>query len=164
MASSPLVVAGVAAGLLVVVVGVDVALERTYHVDVEEGTGWRTLGSYPFEDQYCCPPGETLSVQRGETYGFRLRTDSTYPWSWSGDYTVRLNGAVVADGRLDVPARGSSTVEFSATAAELLRNVPPVPGPEYTEPKYAARGGADIQVEAGGDSFGFYFEVVEVAA
>lgn len=123
MASTALVTAGVAAALLVVTLGVDVAMTTTYALDVWTGTAWRELVRDPYviDRQYRGPEQALVTANASEDVRFRLRAENGYPWSKDGGFRVLHNGEEVASGSLDLPARSSDEAEFSIPAARLIQ-------------------------------------------
>lgn len=124
MASSALAVAGVAAVLLVVVVGVDVSLTTTYRLDVWSGTGWREMARAPMDHESQRYPqpfgGGTVTANATDEIRFRLRVDNGYPWAASHDYRLRHFGEELASGTIDVAARSSAETELSVPAQRFL--------------------------------------------
>lgn len=126
MASRPLVVAVVAMGLLVLSVGFEVVFHRSYAVDVQASDGWLTIGATGSEPYTLAKPGETsggavVQASRNDTLTFRLRVDNGYPWSHSEDYDVRVNGVIVAEGKLEADARSEGTSTFEVRAAVFFQ-------------------------------------------
>lgn len=148
MASGPLITAGVAAALLVVTLGVDVAMTTTYTLDVWSGTGWREIVRDPYKiDVYRGPEQVVVSANASDDVRFRLRVENGYLWATSEDYRVLHNGEEVAYGALATEGRGSDESEFTIPASRLLGE-----GTRF-EPKPV--GGADtyvsLQVQTDGD-------------
>lgn len=161
MASAALVTAGVAAALLVVVLGVDVAMTTTYALDVWSGTGWREIVTDPYEtDLYRGPEQTIVTANASDDVRFRLRAQNGYPWAKSDTFRVLHNGEEVASGKLETPARGSDESEFSVPASRFISG--------SFEPK--PTGGRDsyvsLQVQVDGDDIfqGYqpYFTLREV--
>jgi hypothetical protein len=131
---SPLAVAAVSGILLMVVLGVDATVNRSYAVDVEGTGGWQTVAQGPVQDEYAFVryPFATgaVEVEDNASVTFRVRGENGYPWAMSERYTVYGSGAVVAEGILTAPARGSGESEFTLDVARLAS------GP-YGQPKLA---------------------------
>lgn len=141
MASGALVTAGVAAALLVVVLGVDVAMTTTYTLDVWTGTAWREIVTdpYPMDTFRVGPEQAIVSANASDDVRFRLRVDNGYPWGTKDDYRVLHASEEVATGTIEAGARGSDEEEFTIAADRLLR------GGGFTgEPKVA--GTTDVYV------------------
>jgi len=162
MGSGPLITAGVAATLLVVVLGVDVSMTTTYAFDVWSGTGWREIVTDPYlTDVYRGPEQVIVTANASDDVRFRLRVDNGYPWAQSADYRVLHNGEEVASGDIAAGARGADEDEFSIPASRLITG--------SFEPKPAGGGDAFVtfQVQVDGDdifrSYQPYFTLREVS-
>ena len=139
----------VAAAALVVIVGVDAALDRTLALDVREEGGWRTLATQGGEaPSYFQPYREsTVSASRNDSLEFRVRLDNGYPWAFDEAFRVLESGSIVAEGRLTAPAGGEGSATFTVPASRFYRdNVEPgAPGPRL--------GHGDLRIETGGTAF-----------
>ena len=165
MGSTALITAGVAAALLVVTLGVDVAMTTSYSLDVWTGSSWREIVRDPYEMNVYRGPSETVVLANAsDDIRFRLRVDNGYPWGKADDFRVLHNGEEVASGSFATPSRGSDEVEFTIPASRLIS------GSSRFEPKPV--GSPDtyvtLQVQVGGDdifqSFQPYFTLREASA
>lgn len=121
MRVSPLLVAGIAAALLLVVLGVDATLDRSYRLDVREGQGWRTLAASGPPEGFR-PPASTS--QNGSLH-LRLSVENDWPFPLAEDFAVLANGFEVARGRIEAPARGVGEVAFDVDPATFDHTLPP---------------------------------------
>lgn len=124
MRASPLLVAGVAAVLLLVVLGVDATVNRTYRLEVEDGTGWRTLGTSGEGHRFPEPPAMP-TVDANGSVRFRLRADNGWPFAHEQEWVASANGFELARGRLVVPAGGSASAEFEMDPRVVEPPMPP---------------------------------------
>lgn len=132
MASRPLMVAAVAGALLLVVVGVDASVNRTFALslrhegeDVVVARSFSEDGPYPARPvpaQYFIDPNSTLL--------FTLRVDNEYPWAFEEPYHVQVNGRPVADGTLRAGALQSGEATFEVPAGEAFEQ----PGADGRQP------------------------------
>lgn len=167
MGSTALVTAGVAAALLVVTLGVDVAMTSEHALDIWTGSAWREVVRDPATDmmRYGGPPQVVQSVNASDDVRFRLRMENGYPWAQGGTYRVLHNGEEVASGELSAEGRGSAQSEFTIPAERLLTG-----GGLRGEPKPV--GGAEtfvqLQVQLDGKdlfrTYQPYFTLREVSA
>lgn len=135
MGLTPLTVAMVAMGLLVVSVGFEVLYHRSYFVDVAAGTGWQTIGTSgdPGDSaRYAARPefttaGDVVEAPRDGTLQFRVRVDNAYPWSFSESYDVRVGGVIVAEGELTAAASAEGTSTFTIPASTFYASIPKDP-------------------------------------
>ena len=121
MAVQPLTIAVVAGVLLVVSIGLDAAINRTYYVDVEQPDGWHQVAAEPVRSQTFSPiypAAGGLSVDPNGSITLRVRLDNGYPWALGE--TARLidqaNGTILAEKRVDAPARGEGSAIFTFAA------------------------------------------------
>jgi hypothetical protein len=126
------VVAAIAGILLLVSIGVDAAMNRTWSLDVQTPDGWRTVGTTGSDGgrPYAEPVygGTLLNVSRNGTVHMRVTVDNGYPWSYADTYRVIINGAEVTRGTLQAASRGSGTSEFDVPARFAFDAAAPVPG------------------------------------
>lgn len=133
MPSTPLVVAAVAGVLLVVVIGADVAYNRTLFVDARTAPGsWATVAQDP-----CCRAYEYLGgpyvieANRSDDVTLRLRVDNGYPLAYEESFVVRAASVEIHRGVLQAPAGSEGVAEFSVPAATFLGHLPDAaPPPE----------------------------------
>jgi len=134
MGSAALVTAGVAAALLVVVLGVDVTMTTTYALDAWTGSSWRELARDPMSGGgYYAQPHGALSANASDEVRFRLRVENGSPWAVDARYSILHLGEEVVSGDISAPARGSGESEFSIPAARLLDAGPREPRPASYE-------------------------------
>lgn len=117
--SRGLIVALSAAVLLILVVGVDASMTRTVELQVEDGQGWRTIGttgdaSAPRIDQ------SAVEKNRTDEVAFRLTVENGYAWGFDEAFTVHVMGSQVASGTLTADARGQGEVAFQVPVSSLL--------------------------------------------
>lgn len=119
MASKALLVAVVAAAALVVSIGVDAAMNRTYVLEIRKGDGWIAIAqSDPGAPNVIREPaGGMVVVPANGTVEFRLRETNTYFWASSTSWEALANGASYAHGTLSSPARGQAEATFSIPAS-----------------------------------------------
>lgn len=123
--SRPLAIAIVAMSLLVVSVGFEVLVQRTFALDVRVGDEWRTLAvSETSNDPYrTTPVGATdpIVANASDTLTFRVRVDNGYPWAYSEHYYVSSwRGSTIADGELTAPGRGYGEATFSLVLGRIM--------------------------------------------
>ncbi len=120
-----LAIAGVALVLLVVVIGVDVSMDRTIALDFSTSDGWVTLAQEPFSAseriRYSPPP----SVDANGSATFRLVVENEYPWAYSRAFVARSGATVIAEGTLDAPAGGRGVATFTVNASALRADMGP---------------------------------------
>lgn len=150
MASMPLVVAAVAGVLLVVVIGADVAYNRTLFVDVATAPG-QTASWTMIVQEPCCrsydhfrEPG-VVEVNRSDDVRFRLRIDNGYPLAYSESYVVHVGGAEVARGVLEAAPTSEGVAEFTIPATAFLGSGNPAVPPPKGEIVYCC--GATVDVD-----------------
>src|SRR5581483_6628648 len=91
MASRALLVAAIAGVLLVVSIGVDAAMNRSWTLDVQTPEGWRTLGTQGVSGgPRGAEPLTPLAVERNGTIHLRVTVDNGYGWPSGGPYTAWL--------------------------------------------------------------------------
>ena len=113
MPSRALVVAMVAAALLVVSIGADALMNRTYVLEVQDGAGgWHVLARSQSSRGLAVPAGGFLVNATNGSVTFRLRETNTYLWPSSTPWEARVEGASFAHGTLSSPARGEGEVTF----------------------------------------------------
>lgn len=124
MASKPLIVAAVATALLVLTVWGDATMNRTYYVDVKDGDGWRTVaqGGDAQDDTRAYPlvSDNAIKIQNGTPLEMRLRVDNEYFWAFSKTFVASANGLILAEGKIESPARSAGVAEFSVNASRVL--------------------------------------------
>ncbi len=154
-AVSPLAVAAVAGALLLVVLGVDASMNRTFYLDVQVNGEWQTVaengeGSRGYVERYYA--GSSPVFAANETVDMRLRVDNGYPWAWTGSYHVLVQGRTVEKGDVRAPARGEGDIafEFNASAQETG-----LPEPAKGEIRFLY-----VQVEVGGRTLMTNLQVV----
>ena len=119
-----------AGALLLVVLTVDATMNRTYTVDVHDGTGFRTIAIEPNTngDFYAARPAVgyfgAINATANDTLRFRLTLDNGYPWSASETFQVDFNGAELARGTISAPARSTGETEFTLPAAPFFAAYP----------------------------------------
>jgi len=162
MGSRALLTAGIAAGLLVVVLVADSTMNRTYALDVQVDGAWRTLAEHPYRYDESRPYvglNGDLEANRSEEIRFRLRVDNGYPWAMDETFRVYENGDEVASGQVAAPAQGETTAEFTIPADRILgRNAVSPEGEKFPV------GSANIQVDVDGESVNAFVSVREVTA
>lgn len=118
----PLAVAAVAGILLVVVLGVDASMNRTYRLEVQAVDGWKTVAEGPVGGEhygraiYSLAP---VTVADNTSVTFRVTVDNGYAWGFSEPYEVLSQGRVVAAGVVEAPARGAGAEQFTLNAAQV---------------------------------------------
>lgn len=119
MASRAFVVAAVAAAALVVSIGFDAAMNRSYVLEAKQGDGWIAIAqSQPYGTGVIREPmGGSVVVPANGTVEFRLRETNTYFWASSTTWEARVNGASYAHGTLSSPPRGEAEVKFGVPAS-----------------------------------------------
>ncbi|HVM45646.1 MAG TPA: hypothetical protein VM582_06895 [Candidatus Thermoplasmatota archaeon] len=165
MASSALITAGVAAALLVVVVGIDASMTKTHAIDVWTGTGWRELARTPMSFEraphsWGAPP--TISANASDDLRFRVRVDNSYAWSTTDDFRALLAGEEVASGRIETPARSTREAEFTVSASRYFERG--ARGPEMVEAGAPPLVYADLMVVVDGKQLFPSFQIREVSA
>lgn len=133
MVSRPLIVASVAGALLLTVVGVDLAMDRTYYLDIEIGDRWVTFGEFPYQPTTRMYSGAPQPVDPNGTVTVRVRGENGYPWGMSEPYTLSVGASVVGEGTLAAPAWGTAQREHAFSASVLYESgdpyaTKPVPG------------------------------------
>jgi hypothetical protein len=124
--SRPLAIAIVGMALLAVSITVDVAMNRTYYVDVRDDGAWRTVGQSASAEHgmarpaYVDAPYGSIIVEPNGTLELRLRAENGYPWALSEEYHVIVNGVSAAQGSITAPANGAGESAFTLSAASLL--------------------------------------------
>lgn len=127
MGSRALWVAGVAGALLLVVLTVDATMNRTYTIDVHDGTGWRTVGTddHQSETRAAKPVAYfgPVNASANDTLRMRLTLDNGYPWSASETFTVTYNDREFARGTVEAAGRSLGEAEFSIPAAPFYASM-----------------------------------------
>lgn len=121
-------IALIAAVLLVAVVSVDAAVNRTVSLDVQDQDGqWRTIATSLETDAFYPRPGGEIVVEANRTdeLDFRLTVDNEPPWGFAEDYSVRGNGRIVASGSITADGGGTGEARFSVPADDLLQERAP---------------------------------------
>jgi len=136
----PLIVAGVAAALLVVVVGVDVAIDRSFVLELKTAPDeWTQIASTQMHERYVSVPRPyaeaQMPVNRTDTLEFRLRVENDYPWALDERFEVYSHGQKLAEGRLQAPAGGAGQATFEVTVARLMDGQGYMPSPERGAPQ-----------------------------
>ena len=159
MAVTPLAVAVVAMGLLVVSVGFEVVFQRTYSVDVQVDSGWQTIGQSGdrgsgrmYSEPKLTSGAGAITVARNETLEFRIRVDNGYPWSYSEAYDVRVEGVIVAEGELAAEARSEGTSTFTVPASTFFARMSPDPERNLTTAYF------DVQIGSAYVSASFFLQ------
>ena len=153
----------VAMGLLVISVGFEVIVHRTYGVDVRVGDVWRTIAvSGSTGEPYRSTPVEaTEPIVAGvnDTLQFRVRVDNGYPWSYSEHYYVTSNsGITVADGELAAASRGYGEATFGIVLGRIVD-----PGALAPEAKTSPYRSASLNVAVGSVYLYASFQVQEAS-
>lgn len=117
--SRGLIVALSAAVLLILVVGVDASMTRTVELQVEDGDGWRTIGTTG-EDHPPRLDHAAVEKNRSDEVAFRLTVDNGYAWAYDEAFTVHAMGPQVASGTLTADARGQGEATFQVPVSSLL--------------------------------------------
>ena len=120
---SPLALALIAAGLIVVVVGVDLAFDRAYTLEVQDEDGdWITVatsGQRPYE----APRSSGfVEVNRTDELSFRLATENDYPWALDEGFQVWINGQPVEEGRITAAASSTGEAIFTFPVEDLVQD------------------------------------------
>jgi hypothetical protein len=162
MGSRALITAGVAAGLLVIVVAADASMTATYTLDVWTGTGWRELAREPLNYEERAIPWSPAIVSANGTdeLRFRVQLDNTYPWARSTEYRAYNGAEEVAAGDLRAEGRSHAEVEFTIPASRFFDG-------GGRGPAQPAEGGlyyTDVVVRAGGESLYGSFALREVGS
>lgn len=150
MPSMPLVVAAIAGALLVVVIGTDVAYNRTVYVDAAATSGqtasWTTVAQDPCcrENDYMRGPG-AIEANRSDDIRFRLRVDNGYPIAYTESYVVRAGGLEVARGTLEAARGTEGTSEFTVPASAFLSYGQSADAPSKGEIIYCC--GVEVEVD-----------------
>ncbi|GEM_PF-4482029 len=156
MASRALLVAAIAGVLLVVSIGVDAAMNRSWTLDVQTPEGWRTLGTQGVSGgPRGAEPLTPLAVERNGTIHLRVTVDNGYVWTYDETYKAFVNGAEVARGTLHAPARSSGTAEFDVPARLAFTDA--------SAPKGPAPGGLSLEVHAGSAALYGFLSVQEAS-
>src|SRR5687768_6451880 len=168
MGLKPLAVAGAAAVLLALVLGVDATMNRVYTVDIWTGDAWRAIAEFPqpAEPMRSKPMvgGATVDANRSDTLRFRVTVDNAYWWAFSEDYSVYHDSDEIASGELAAGARSRGEAEFTMPAARVIGSGGYVT--EYREPVPPGTKGnvtnAGLQVFVGNEQLWPNFNVREV--
>lgn len=136
--SRPLAIGVAAMALLVVSVGFEILVHRSFAVDVRTDDGWQTIGAtgQSNEPYRTKPLGVTdpIEASRNDTLQFRLRVDNGYPWSYSEHfYVTGGSGVTVAEGELVAPGRGLGEATFDVRLGRLVEYWPKPADAERTE-------------------------------
>lgn len=152
MVSRPLLVAVVSASLLVVVLGVDIAFNTTYYLDIEDDGAWVTFAQFPYprDGRYEFPPG--IDVDPNGTANVRVRVDNGFPWAFSEGFRLYVGNTLVADDVLTAPARGTGAVETSVSGSTLFKDGNPY-DPRAVGESVPKSGTAWFRLEIGGDTY-----------
>lgn len=168
MASTPLLVAGVAAALLVVTLGVDAGMTTTYALDVWTGSTWRELARMPqtYDGRSSASFGQTtIAANESDDVRLRLRVDNGNFWASAQSFTVLHAGEPVAGGTIEAARRAEAVSEFTVPAERFFGGLsgsersPPVPQGAAAGPFYA-----ELYVEVERVSLYASFNVREVSA
>src|SRR5581483_1013613 len=104
----------VAAALLVVSIGADALMNRTYVLEVQDGAGgWHVLARSQPARGLAVPAGGLVVNATNGSVAFRLRETNTYLWASSTPWEARVDGASFAHGTLSSPARGEGEATFA---------------------------------------------------
>lgn len=146
MGLTPLAVAGIASALLVVVIGADVSMNRTYFLEAHDGEKWAVLAEWPYRYEGSVPRPQPVAgvfeVNESDPIPFRLRIDSTYPWAYRDEYVVYVGGSEALRGVVDLPASSERSFEFTLNASQIMGRT------SFAEP-YAKPIGAGNTLESG---------------
>lgn len=129
----PIAIAATAAVMLVVVLGTDAMLDRTYVLEVQDAQGeWHTVATGPQGDPYFrggpyYTGGTSITVADNESVSLRVRGDNGYPWAMSESFQVYAQSFLVGQGTLSAEARGSGSVTFEFNASRAADPYAPKP-------------------------------------
>ncbi|MEA3199942.1 MAG: hypothetical protein QOE90_1370 [Thermoplasmata archaeon] len=128
--SRPLLVALVAGALLVVSIGADALMNRSYVLEVKDGAGgWHAIATSASEGGVARPVAQpTINVSGAGAVDFRLRETNGYLWPSSTPWEATVNGASFAHGTLSSPPRGEGEVTFSIPTSTWRDAQPKVAG------------------------------------
>jgi hypothetical protein len=127
-ASPPLVVAVIAMVLLFGSVTFEVAFQRVYYVDVENGAGWQQVGhAGPAGAAGPAPPDRGLAVAASGNVSLRLRVDNGYPWSYAQHYEATYGGLSIASGDVTARARDTGVATFEVPASTFFQGAAAAP-------------------------------------
>ena len=170
MGVKPLTLALAATVLLVVVIGADATMNRSFALDLQapsssgSGTTWRTLAEVPYRyddrsraEPWMYGPPE-LEANRSDTLTFRVRAENGYFWPLDETFRAYHNGEEVASGRLSAPARGETESSFTVPADRILGRAPVPP-----DAKAPYIGGDGLQVRVDDESLDAYLTLREVS-
>lgn len=145
----------VAAGvLLAVVVGADVALNRTVSLEVETGEGWRTVAQIPVDRSSFDDRGTLVEVNRSEDVRFRVVADNQRLDAYEADYEVSQHGERIAQGQVSADRLGVGADAFTVAADTLL--------PEAEDEDRPPRVGVDLELAVDGERAHAWLDVREV--
>ena len=152
MASRPLIVAGVAAALLVVVLAVDLSFNRSYALDLRQDDAWVQVAEFPFPRyDEARGPDSGPAVDPNGTVEMRVRVDNGYPMEFSKSFALYVGGTRVGDGLLTAPALGEGEAIVTFPASTLFRNSDPL-GPPGVEGE-GSTAYAWVRLEIGSDTW-----------
>lgn len=117
---SALQIATLAGGLLVVLVGLDVAFGVTTSLEIQTDDGWETLATVPGEVDRHRRPGDAIEVNRSDEVEFRVVVDNQRPLGFDEAWSVSTHGADFADGRLTAGVFDQAQASFTVSGEELL--------------------------------------------
>jgi glutaredoxin-related protein len=121
---SALQVAILAGALLVVIVGADVALNRTISLQVEQADDWQTIGQIPRERSDVRHHGTLVEVNRSDEVDFRIVVDNQHLATFEASYEMRHHTERIARGPLAADRLGVSEERFTVTGDTLLPDSP----------------------------------------
>ena len=158
MPSRALAVAVGAAVLLVAVVAVDAAVNRTYHLEAYLDGRWVKLGSHPSAYDVAMPSYVAFDLNASDVVPFRVSAENGYPWGLSKDVEVSAQGVLLHTGTLTAEARGTGAATFDVPASRLLSHAGPERGGPPGEPLWTWW----LSVRVGVESFQGHLGVREV--
>ncbi|PSG96782.1 hypothetical protein BRD56_08340 [Thermoplasmatales archaeon SW_10_69_26] len=121
---SALQVAILAGALLVVVVGADVALNRTISLQVEQADDWQTIGQIPRERSDVRHHDTLIEVNRSDEVDVRIVVDNQHLATFEASYDIRHHTERIASGPLAADRLGVSEERFTVTGDTLLPDSP----------------------------------------
>lgn len=159
--SRALIVAFVAGAALVVSIGLDAAMNRSWTVDVQSRDGWTTVATTGqiVEERVAKTIGpNAVEASRNGTIHMRVTIDNGYAWSYSETYRVLgPSGAEIARGTLEAPARGMGVATFDVPARLAFE-------PSSPDPKPVGGGALSLRVVLPHEDLFVYLTVQEVSA
>ena len=163
MASRPLIVAGVAAALLVVVLAADLSFNRSYALDLRQDDAWVQVAEFPYSlYSEARPVDDGHRVDPNGTVEMRVRVDNGYPLAFSERFALYVGGTRVGDGIITAPASGAGEAIVTFPASALFRESDPRAPVGVEDDRSSAY--AWIRLEIGRDTWEHSMFVRSVAA